>query len=77
MEKIMARVSESLAGGRNALAFLDILAWSEGASTSPITALDGYAFIVAGAKRKPEIFKGFSDHLFVQGRSSEHISRKV
>ena len=44
----MARLSESRAGSRNALAFLDMLAWSEGTSTSPATAMDGYDVIVTG-----------------------------
>ena len=44
----MARISESLAGSRNVLAFLDMLAWSEGTSTSPATAMDGYDVIVTG-----------------------------
>ena len=72
----MARLSESLAGGRNALAFLDMLAWSEGTSTSPATAMDGYDVIVTGADRKPEVFKDFTDHPFAKGRASKVINSK-
>jgi muramidase (phage lysozyme) len=39
-----------------------MLTWSEGTSTSPATALDGYDVIVTGIDRKPEIFTDFSDH---------------
>ncbi|PQZ89397.1 MULTISPECIES: glycoside hydrolase family 104 protein [Pseudomonas] len=72
----MSRLSESLAGGRNVLAFLDMLAWAEGTSTSPATALDGYDVIVTGIDRKPEVFKGFTDHPFAQGRPSKIINSK-
>ena len=72
----MARLSESLAGGRNALAFLDMLAWSEGTSTSPATAMDGYDVIVTGSDRKPEVFKDFADHPFAKGRKSKTINSK-
>lgn len=72
----MSRLSESLAGGRNVLAFLDMLAWAEGTSTSPATALDGYDVIVTGIDRKPEVFKDFTDHPFAQGRPSKVINSK-
>lgn len=72
----MSRLSESLAGGRNVLAFLDTLAWAEGTSTSPATALDGYDVIVTGIDRKPEVFKDFTDHPFAQGRPSKIINSK-
>lgn len=72
----MARLSESQAGGRNPLAFLDMLAWAEGTSTSPATAMDGYDVIVTGADRMPEVFKDFMDHPFAQGRPSKVINTK-
>lgn len=72
----MARISESLAGGRNALAFLDMIAWGEGTSTSPATGLDGYDVIVTGIDRKPEVFKDFTDHPFAKGRVSKVINSK-
>ncbi|SFS24141.1 glycoside hydrolase family 104 protein [Pseudomonas sp. NFACC42-2] len=72
----MARLSTTQAGSRNALAFLDMLAFSEGTSTSPATALDGYDVIVTGIDRKPEIFTDFSDHPFAKGRRSKVINSK-
>ncbi|MCD7039656.1 glycoside hydrolase family 104 protein [Pseudomonas sp. MAFF 311095] len=72
----MARLSTTLAGSRNALAFLDMLAWSEGTSTSPATSVDGYDVIVTGIDRKPEVFTDFSDHPFAKGRRSKVINSK-
>ena len=72
----MARLSESLAGSRNMLAFVDMLAWSEGTSTSPATAIDGYDVIVTGIDRKPEVFKDFTDYPFAKGRASKTIKSK-
>ena len=72
----MARLSTTQAGSRNALAFLDMLAWSEGTSTSPATVLDGYDVIVTGIDRKPEVFTDFSDHPFAKGRRSKVINSK-
>lgn len=72
----MARLSEARAGSRNALAFLDMLAWSEGTSTSPATAMDGYDVIVTGLDRKSEVFKDFTDHPFDRGRMSKVINSK-
>lgn len=72
----MARLSTTQAGSRNALAFLDMLAWSEGTSTSPATSVDGYDVIVTGIDRKPETFTDFSDHPFGKGRPSKVINSK-
>ncbi|WP_308583585.1 glycoside hydrolase family 104 protein [uncultured Pseudomonas sp.] len=72
----MARLSTTQAGSRNALAFLDMLAWSEGTSTSPATAVDGYDVIVTGIDRKPEVFTDFSDHPFAKERRSKVINSK-
>ncbi|SEM49986.1 Muramidase (phage lambda lysozyme) [Pseudomonas sp. ok272] len=72
----MARLSEARAGTRNALAFIDMLAWAEGTSTSPATAMDGYDVIVTGIDNKPEVFKDFTDHPFAKGRKSKVINSK-
>ena len=60
----------------NLQAFLDMLAVSEGTSTSPATRCDGYDVIVTGADRKPEIFSDFSAHPFAAGRKSKVINSK-
>ncbi|VVO17187.1 glycoside hydrolase family 104 protein [Pseudomonas fluorescens] len=72
----MTRLSESRAGNRNALAFLDMLAWAEGTSISPATAMDGYDVIVTGIDKKPEVFKDFTDHPFARGRKSKLINSR-
>lgn len=72
----MARLPESRAGSRNALAFLDMLSWAEGTSTSPATAMDGYDVIVTGIDRNPEVFKDFTDHPFARGRKSKVINSR-
>lgn len=70
----MAKLSESRAGSRNALAFLEMLAWAEGTSTSSATAMNGYDVIVTGIDKKPEVFKDFTDHPFSRGRKSKVIN---
>ncbi|WP_442256135.1 glycoside hydrolase family 24 protein [Stenotrophomonas maltophilia group sp. RY12688] len=72
----MAEISETKAGGRNMVAFLDMLAWSEGTSTSPATKDRGYDVIVTGVDRKPETFSDYSVHPFSKGRESKLITRK-
>lgn len=72
----MAEISEIKAGGRNVVAFLDMLAWSEGTSTSPATKDRGYDVIVTGADRKPETFSDYSIHPFSKGRKPKLINRK-
>lgn len=60
---------------QNRKAFLDMLAVSEGTSTSPATRNNGYDVIVTGADKKPEIFTNYSDHPFNKGRASKTINR--
>jgi muramidase (phage lysozyme) len=47
-------------------AFLDLIAFSEGTSTSRITQADGYDVIVSGVDG-PSIFTDYTDHPFAQG----------
>jgi muramidase (phage lysozyme) len=61
---------------RNRLAFLDMLAVSEGTSTSPVTRARGYDVIVTGRDGRPEVFTDFSDHPFAGGRQSKVINSK-
>ena len=58
----------------NRKAFLDMLAVSEGTSTSPATQNDGYDVIVTGADKVPEVFTDYSDHPFNNGRPSKVIN---
>lgn len=66
----MPRISAAEAGGSNVLAFLDLLAWSEGTSTSRHTRDDGYDVIVSGIDLTPDdgiddapdVFFDYSDH---------------
>lgn len=44
----MPKISIGAAGGKNRILFLDLIAFSEGTSTSPITQNDGYDIIVSG-----------------------------
>jgi muramidase (phage lysozyme) len=57
----MAKLAEVQAGSRNALAFLDMLAWSEGTSTSKYTRNDGYDVVVGGID-SPNTFTSYADH---------------
>ena len=61
---------------KNRLAFLDMLAVSEGTSTSPATLCRGYDVIVTGRDGQLEIFTDFSDHPFNAGRKSKAINSK-
>jgi muramidase (phage lysozyme) len=60
----------------NRQAFLDMLAFSEGTSTSTATRRDGYDVIVTGVDGKQEIFTDFSAHPFAGGRPSKVINSK-
>ena len=60
----------------NRRAFLDMLAYSEGTSTSPATKDRGYDVIVTGIDGKPEIFTDYRAHPFANGRKSKVINSK-
>lgn len=49
-------------------AFLDLIAWSEGTSSSPITKNNGYDVIVTGI-HGPSILTDYTDHPFAHGGS--------
>lgn len=61
---------------QNRRAFLDMLAVSEGTSTSPATHCNGYDVVVTGRDGLPETFVDFSDHPFNKGRPSKVINGK-
>ena len=61
---------------QNRKAFLDMLAVSEGTSTSPATQNNGYDVIVTGADGRPEVFTDYSDHPFNKGRLSKVINSR-
>ena len=61
---------------QNRQAFLDMLAVSEGTSTSPATKNKGYDVIVTGVDGKPEVFTDYSNHPFDRGRPSKVINSK-
>ena len=58
----------SIGGDRRITAFLDLIAASEGTSSSPVTKSDGYDIIVSGIKGHNR-FDDFSAHPFAGGRS--------
>lgn len=60
----------------NRTAFLDMLAFSEGTSTSPATRNNGYDVIVTGIDKKPEIFTNYETHPFANGRKSKVINSR-
>ena len=49
-------------------AFLALIGWSEGTSTSPVTKNQGYDVIVTGING-PQVFTDYSDHPFAHGGS--------
>lgn len=71
----MARISAEAAGGKNVLAFLDLLAWSELGSSNLRLSDDGYNVIVTGTDGKLELFTDYSVHPFFGGRKSKVFSR--
>lgn len=60
----------------NRKAFLDMIAHSEGTSTSPATRNNGYDVIVTGTDGKPEVFADYGNHPFAGGRKSKVINRR-
>ncbi|MBP2844076.1 MULTISPECIES: glycoside hydrolase family 104 protein [Dickeya] len=60
----------------NLLAFLDMLAFSEGTANHPLTRNRGYDVIVTGSDGKPEIFTDYRDHPFANGRPAKVFNRQ-
>lgn len=60
----------------NVAAFLDMLAFSEGTATHPLTRNQGYDVVVTGIDGKPEIFTDYSDHPFAHGRPAKTFNRR-
>lgn len=58
----MARISAVEAGGRNVLAFLDAIAWSEIGPPLLAASDDGYDVIVGSTAKKPHLFQSYADH---------------
>lgn len=71
----MPTIASDAAGGLNVCAFMDMLAYAEGTSTSPITQRDGYDIIVTGIDGRHR-FDDLSTHPFVGGRSSIVINSR-
>ena len=60
----------------NLKAFLDMIAFAEGTSTSPATRSNGYDVIVTGVDGRPEVFTDFRAHPFAGGRKSKVINSR-
>ncbi|MEI7186968.1 glycoside hydrolase family 104 protein [Dickeya dianthicola] len=60
----------------NLIAFLDMLAFSEGTATHPLTRNRGYDVIVTGIDGKPEIFTDYRDHPFSHGRPGKIFNKQ-
>ncbi len=71
---MMARI-EALAGNEPLSRFLDLIAWSEGTSRSPVTQDDGYDVLVSGVAG-PGRFEAYVDHPFADGRDPVLVRRE-
>ncbi|WP_192457707.1 glycoside hydrolase family 104 protein [Musicola keenii] len=60
----------------NMTAFLDMLAFSEGTATHPLTRNRGYDVVVTGMDGKPEIFTDYRDHPFAGGRPAKVFNKQ-
>jgi len=58
----MARISEQEAGGKNVLAFLDMIAVSELGERLLAASDDGYNVIVGSTPTSPDLFPSYKDH---------------
>lgn len=72
----MARLPERQAGSLNALAFLDVLAWSELGHDYLRRSDNGYNVIVTGIDGKLELFADYARHPFEGGRKSKVINSR-
>jgi hypothetical protein len=60
----MPQITDEDAGRQAVCQMLDLLAWSEGTSTSPVTKADGYDVIVTGVDG-PEVFTDYANQFTV------------
>ncbi|PWC10931.1 lysozyme [Brenneria roseae subsp. americana] len=60
----------------NVIAYLDMLAFSEGTANHPLTRNRGYDVIVTGMDGKPEIFTDYRDHPFASGRPGKVFNKQ-
>ncbi|WJV52944.1 glycoside hydrolase family 104 protein [Pectobacteriaceae bacterium CE90] len=60
----------------NVIAFLTMLAFSEGTANHPLTRNRGYDVVVTGIDGKPEIFTDYSDHPFANGRPAKVFNKQ-
>ncbi|RRO01866.1 glycoside hydrolase family 104 protein [Pectobacterium aquaticum] len=65
-----------MVNSKNLTAFLDMLAFSEGTATHPLTRNHGYDVIVTGLDGKQEIFTDYRDHPFASGRPAKVFNRR-
>lgn len=72
----MPIITEQQGVGRNLLAFLDMLAWSELGGDNLKRSDDGYNVIVTGIDGKLELFNDYSTHPFSSGRKSKQINSR-
>ena len=72
----MPRITEQKGIGRNLLAFLDMLAWSELGSDYLKRSDNGYNVVVTGSDGKLELFADYATHPFSGGRKSKLINSK-
>jgi len=70
----MATVTAEQAGSIGLIHLLDVIAFSEGTSTSQITEADGYDVIASGVNG-PEIFSDMSIHPFANGKPAKLVRR--
>ncbi len=70
----MPRIAEQPGIGRNLLAFLDMLAWSELGSDYLKRSDNGYNVVVTGSDGKLELFTDYATHPFSGGRKSKLIN---
>lgn len=72
----MAKITAKQAGSKNLPAFLDMLAFAEGTSTSPYTKDSGYDVVVLGVN-SPRTFTDYSKHPGVLVTVREEVKSPV
>ncbi|WP_420808416.1 glycoside hydrolase family 104 protein [Brenneria alni] len=72
----MRQAGARMANHPNVIAFLDMLAFSEGTAYHSLTRNCGYDVIVTGMDGKPEVFTDYSDHPFASGRPGKVFNKQ-